>query len=107
MWTVYLFVFWIFIYSISVIAVYYGLYMPSGSIWATYAATACGLLLNFLVLETMKCVVLGCVELLRHETARREAELAARRAREVLKEQRSQRRAREAIQMHVEPPLMG
>lgn len=92
----YLFVFWIFVYSISVIGVY-GVYMAASGIWATYAATAVGCLLNFGVLESMKCVVLGCVELVRHETARREAEMQARRAREAFKEQRSQRRARQAV----------
>lgn len=108
-WTVYLFVFWIFVYSISIIA-YYGVYMASSSIWATYAATLCGCLLNFGIFESMKCVILGCVELVKHETVRRQAELDARRTRMVLKEQRLQERrsrSQEIQQMHVQPPLMG
>jgi len=108
-WTVYLFVFWIFVYSISIIG-FYGVYMASSSIWATYAATLCGCLLNFGILESMKCVILGCVELVKHETVRRQAELDARRTRMALKEQRQkERRSRqqEIQNMHVSPPLMG
>lgn len=108
-WTVYLFVFWIFVYSISIIG-FYGVYMASSSIWATYAATLCGCLLNFGILESMKCIILGCVELVKHETVRRQAELDARRTRMALKEQRlKERRSRlqEIQDMHVSPPLMG
>ena len=108
-WTVYLFVFWIFVYSISIIG-FYGVYMASSSIWATYAATLCGCLLNFGIFESMKCVILGCVELVKHETVRRQAELDARRTRMALKEQRQkERRSRqqEIQNMHVSPPLMG
>ncbi|CAJ1405069.1 unnamed protein product [Effrenium voratum] len=107
-WIVYLFVFWIFVYSVGIIA-FYGVYMPSSSIWASYAATLCGCLLNFGILESMKCIVLGCVELLKHETVRRQAELDAKRTRMALKEQRQEQRARlqEFHKMHVAPPLMG
>ena len=80
----------------------------ASEIWATYAATLCGCLLNFGILESlaltmfdsltalnsqvlhqlpethldcsippaagMKCIILGCVELVKHETALSSAE---------------------------------
>lgn len=108
-WIVYVFVFWIFVHSVAIIALY-GVYMSNRHIWATYAATFCGCLLNFGILESMKCVILGCVELVKHETVKRQAELDARRTRMALKEQRQlERRARmqESQKMHAPPPLMG
>jgi len=108
-WIVYVFVFWIFVHSVAIIALY-GVYMSNRHIWATYAATFCGCLLNFGILESMKCVILGCVELVKHETVKRQAELDARRTRMALKEQRQlERRARmqEIQKMHAPPPLMG
>eukprot|EP00931_Biecheleriopsis_adriatica_P060446 TRINITY_DN36303_c0_g1_i1.p1 TRINITY_DN36303_c0_g1~~TRINITY_DN36303_c0_g1_i1.p1 ORF type:complete len:2581 (+),score=473.60 TRINITY_DN36303_c0_g1_i1:114-7856(+) len=105
-WMVYFFVAWIFAHSVALIA-WYGTYMPARHITATYIATACGALVNFGVFECVKCVVLGCVELVKHETVKRQMSDEARKARIALKNQRQLARQALVDRVKLPPPLLG
>lgn len=67
---------------------YYGTNQDSTSVWATHAATLVGCIFNLGLFESMKCVVIGCVALVKAETAKRQSELDARILRMALKSQR-------------------
>lgn len=75
------------------ITVTFGIYMHPGVIWATHAATIVGSFVNLGLFETVKCVVIACVALVKDETAKRQAEIAARKARLALKAQRLRERS--------------
>jgi hypothetical protein len=89
---------------------YFGSYMKPGVVWATHGATFIGFVVNLGLFESVKCVVVGCVALVKDETAKRQAEIAARRARMALKAQRLQDRTRrwkaDTALPHLPPPPM-
>lgn len=90
----------------------YGTYMEPAAIWATQAATIIGCLVNFGLFETVKCVVVACVALVRDETERRQAETDARKQRMALKAQRAQEKGRRpkyvpATASSAPPPMIG
>lgn len=71
----------------------YGVYMEPGLVWATHGATVVGVIVNLGLFESVKCIVVACVALIKDETAKRQAEIAARRARMALKAQRLQEKS--------------
>jgi len=73
--------------------IYWGVYLESRAQWATHAATIVGCIMNLGVFESMKCVVIACVNLVKSETEKRQEELHARKERMALKAQRLQERA--------------
>lgn len=100
----------------------YGLYLPASALWATHAATFVGCLVNLGFFESVKCIVMACVALVKDETVKRQAAEDARKARMLLKAQAIDRRRRRLpfqvrSPTHVElqaavfrgapPPLMG
>eukprot|EP00933_Yihiella_yeosuensis_P081521 TRINITY_DN95138_c0_g1_i1.p1 TRINITY_DN95138_c0_g1~~TRINITY_DN95138_c0_g1_i1.p1 ORF type:complete len:1133 (+),score=304.35 TRINITY_DN95138_c0_g1_i1:339-3401(+) len=120
-WMVKVFVFGVVLESAFFIIVF-GAYLDSSIVWATHAATITGCLVNLAIFESVKCVVIACVNLFKDELVKRQADEIARRARMALKAQRQQektskfsRRAPSSqLQLHSPvklqippPPLMG
>jgi len=74
--------------------IYYGRNMAPSVEWATYGATVVGVTISLGLFETMKCVVIACVNLVQDDTVKREAELETRRMRMALKAQRFKEKSR-------------
>jgi len=90
----------------------YGVYMEPNLVWATHGATIVGVIVNLGLFESVKCIVVACVALIKDETAKRQAEIAARRARMALKAQRLQDKSRRwrqdmPLPSLPPPPLLG
>lgn len=91
----------------------FGTYLEPKQVWATHAATAVGCVVNVGLFESLKCIVVACVALVKDETLKRQAEIAARKARMALKAQRLQDRTRHRRQVDPgpeslpPPPFMG
>lgn len=110
-WSVNLFMFGL-VFECCLFIVVYGSYLEPSGVWATYGATLVGFIVNLGLFESMKCVVVACVALIKDETAKRQAEIAARRARMALKAQRLQDRSRRwkqdmSLPSLPPPPLLG
>jgi len=75
-------------------SLFYGSYLDDISVWATHAATVIGLLVNCGLFETLKCVVLASLALVKDETEKRSYEVDVRRQRMRLKAQRLQSEGR-------------
>lgn len=73
-----------------VVIIVFGTYLTPGAVWATHAATVVGCIVNVGVFESIKCIVVACVALVKDETLKRQAEITARKARMALKAQRIQ-----------------
>lgn len=72
---------------------YWGVYLQPRTQWATHGATFTGCIMNLVVFESLKCVVIACVSLVKLEMEKRQEELYARKLRMQLKAQRLQERA--------------
>jgi hypothetical protein len=72
--------------------IYFGSYMHPGAVWATHGATFVGFTINLVLFESIKCLVVAMVALAQDRTIKRQADIAARRARMALKAQRLQER---------------
>lgn len=80
----------------------WGTYLPPEAVYPTYAATIIGCLVNFMLFESVKCVVITCLAMVHDETEKRDTELRARRARMELKAQRFVQRGR-----HIQAEVPG
>lgn len=77
-----------FILGCCFFIIYWGVHLESHEQWATHAASVVGCVINFGVFESLKCVVIACVNLMHMESLKRQEELDARRLRMQLKAQR-------------------
>lgn len=71
---------------------YWGVYLQPRTQWATHGATITGCIMNMVVFESLKCVVIAVVSLVKSEMEKRQEELYARKLRMQLKAQRLQER---------------
>jgi len=71
---------------------YWGVYLQPRTQWATHGATITGCIMNMVIFESLKCVVIACVSLVKSEMEKRQEELYARTLRMQLKAQRLQER---------------
>lgn len=86
----------------------YGSHMPTHAVWATQLSNVVAFLMLFLIFESMKCIICACVELIKHETVKRQMEQDARKHRMAMKAQRSNERRRHQIErLRIPPPLVG
>lgn len=94
----------------------WGCYLEPLTVWTTHAATVVGVLCNLGLFESVKCVVVACIALVREEAIKRQAEIAVRNARKAMKAQHLQeknRRRRRQVAAAVDenrypaPPMMG
>jgi len=86
----------------------YGSHMPTHAVEATQLSNVTAFLMLFFVFESMKCIICACVELIKHETVKRQREQEARKTRMAMKAQRSTERRRQQVErLRIPPPLMG
>jgi hypothetical protein len=98
----------------------YGTYLQPNAVWATIAATIIGVLVCFLIFESVKCVVLGCIAIVRDEDMKRQEEKRRREERRAGKqefadqrrltaEQRALARKKQMdpVRLSPPPPIMG
>eukprot|EP00930_Biecheleria_cincta_P001510 TRINITY_DN102651_c0_g1_i1.p1 TRINITY_DN102651_c0_g1~~TRINITY_DN102651_c0_g1_i1.p1 ORF type:complete len:2623 (+),score=331.45 TRINITY_DN102651_c0_g1_i1:132-8000(+) len=86
----------------------YGSHMPTHAVEATQLSNVVAFLMLFFIFESMKCVICACVELIKHETVKRQREQEARKTRMAMKAQRTTERRRQQLErLRIPPPLMG
>eukprot|EP00929_Paragymnodinium_shiwhaense_P112128 TRINITY_DN80382_c0_g1_i1.p1 TRINITY_DN80382_c0_g1~~TRINITY_DN80382_c0_g1_i1.p1 ORF type:complete len:2724 (-),score=360.62 TRINITY_DN80382_c0_g1_i1:125-8296(-) len=96
--------------SIGVILIF-GTYMPPALAFATHVATFIGCMINWVVFESLKCLVIACLSLMQEEQRQIQVQRSATNARLAMKGQRQELQIRLNRKVDnvlaVPPPLMG